>query len=318
MSAGDLFAAAAVGLALFLAVTYASRARRVTRLRRRLASHLPEPVQGGPKRRRAPLEGVFGATERALGGSRVWRRIAVLLERADSSLRPGQFAWVMLASGVVPALFLVVLGVPGLFVLLFLIAGASLPVVLLSSKASRRRAAFDDQLPDLLMTMAASVRVGHSFRQAMQSIVEEGQEPASKEFGRVLVETDVGRPVDRALREMAERLGSRNFDYVINAVTIQREVGGSLATLFDVVSETVRQRQQFTKKVRALTAMGRVSAYVLIALPFLVVAGLTLINRRYMSPLFTTAAGRIMLFFALGGIVVGSLVLKKIVSFRFE
>jgi tight adherence protein B len=152
----------------------------------------------------------------------------------------------------------------------------------------------------------------------MQAVVSDGLEPASKEFSRVLLETDVGRPVDRALREMAQRLGSRNFDYVVNAVSIQREVGGSLATLFDVVSDTVRQRQNFTKKVRALTAMGRMSAYVLVALPFVVVAGMTLINRRYVSPLFSTSAGRVMLCLALGGLLLGSLFLKKIVSFRLE
>lgn len=318
MKAGDLLAAAAVGLAVFLAITYAARARRATRMRKRLAPHVPTPEGDGRKRRRAAFEPVFGATERAFGRSRLWRRFEAVLVRADSTLRPSQLAWIMLGSGVVPAAFLVLLGTPALVALLFLVGGMIVPYGIVSSKAIQRRRAFDDQLADLLMTMAASVRVGHTFRQSMQAVVTDGLEPASKEFSRVLIETDVGRPVERALREMAQRLGSRNFDYVINAVTIQREVGGSLATLFDVVSETVRQRQNFTKKVRALTAMGRMSAYVLVALPFVVVAGMTLINRQYVSPLFSTSAGRIMLFLALGGLLLGSVFLKKIVSFRLE
>jgi tight adherence protein B len=150
----------------------------------------------------------------------------------------------------------------------------------------------------------------------MQAVVKESQEPASKEFKRVLLETDLGRPPDEALSDMATRLGSSNFDYVVSVVSIQREVGGSLATLFDMVSETVRQRQQFAKKMRSLTAMGRVSAYILIVLPFVLVALLSIINYNYMKPLFTTATGRFLIVVALCGMAIGSLVLKKIVSFR--
>ena len=84
----------------------------------------------------------------------------------------------------------------------------------------------------------------------------------------MLTETRLGRPMDEALAEMAERVGSKNFRFVITAVTIQRQVGGSLAGLFDMVADTVRQRQQFARKIRALTAMGRMSAYVLVGLPF--------------------------------------------------
>ena len=116
--------------------------------------------------------------------------------------------------------------------------------------------AFDDQLPDLLITIAASLKAGHSFRQAIQSVVEEGAEPAAKEFKRVLTETRLGRPMDDALADMAERVGSKDLSFVITAVTIQRQIGGSLAGLFDMVAEAVRQRQQFARKIRGLTGDG--------------------------------------------------------------
>jgi tight adherence protein B len=99
-------------------------------------------------------------------------------------------------------------------------------------------------------------------------------------------------------------------------VTIQRQVGGSLATLFDMVADTVRQRQQFARKIRALTAMGRMSAYTLVSIPFLLAGGLTLINRPLMAPLYQTHAGRMLILLGLGMMSVGSLILKKIVSFR--
>src|SRR5213079_2613655 len=110
-----------------------------------------------------------------------------------------------------------------------------------------------------------------------------------------LTETSLGRPMDDALAEMAERVGSNNFEFAITAVTIQRQVGGSLATLFDMVADTVRQRQQFTRKIRALTAMGRMSAYTLIGISFFLLGTITLLNRSYMRPLYFTTTGRFLI-----------------------
>jgi tight adherence protein B len=122
--------------------------------------------------------------------------------------------------------------------------------------------------------------------------------------------------MEDSLTEMAERVGSKDFTFVITAVTIQRQVGGSLASLFDMVAETVRQRQQFARRIRSLTAMGRMSAYVLVGLPFFLAFVMTLINRKFMAPLFDRHSGHMMLLGGLSMMAVGSLMLKKIVSFR--
>ena len=177
--------------------------------------------------------------------------------------------------------------------------------------------AFENQLPDLLITIAASLKAGHSFRQGIQSVVDEGAEPAAKEFKRVLTETQLGKPMDDALGDMAERVGSKNFSFVITAVTIQRQIGGSLAGLFDMVAETVRQRQQFARKIRGLTAMGRMSAYVLVGLPFFIAVAVTVMNPTLHGAALphghratsSSSTGLVMIAF-------GSLMLKKIVSFR--
>ena len=194
--------------------------------------------------------------------------------------------------------------------------GAGVPLGVVSFKARKRIRRFENQLPDLLITMAASLKAGHSFRQGIQSVVEEGAEPAASEFKRVLTETQLGKPMDDALADMAERVGSKNFTFVITAVTIQRQIGGSLAGLFDMVGETVRQRQQFARKVKGLTAMGRMSAYVLVGLPFFLAAAITLMNPVYMSPLWHTGIGHKMVFAGLFMITIGSLMLRKIASFR--
>jgi tight adherence protein B len=122
--------------------------------------------------------------------------------------------------------------------------------------------------------------------------------------------------MEDALSDTAERIGSDNFGFVITAVTIQRQVGGSLAGLFDMVADTVRQRQQFARKIKGLTAMGRASAYVLIGLPFFIAFALTLLNPSYMDPLYHTSTGHQLIMVGLVMMAIGSLILKKLVSFR--
>jgi tight adherence protein B len=140
--------------------------------------------------------------------------------------------------------------------------------------------------------------------------------PASEEFGRVLNETRLGRPIDEALGAMADRIDSDDLRFVLMSVTIQREIGGSLADLFQTVSDTVRQRQQFRRKVQALTAMGRASAYLLVALPFVTVGLIAIVNPGYLAPLVQQPAGRLMVVGVLVMMAFGTLVLKKIVSIK--
>jgi tight adherence protein B len=317
---GHVLAALAFGLAVFLAATLALRARNVRRIRTRLGAHVAvraeDELETGLRERLAFLNGLFAATERAVGGLQVWRKLVLALERADSPLRPAEFFYVMLGSGLLLGLFVAAFGAPIALVLLVFLLGTLPPLAVLAVKIGRRQQAFDDQLADVLMTMAGSLRAGHTFRQSMQAIVEEGDEPASKEFKRVLLEIGIGRPIDEALEDMAARMESKNFEYVIGVVSVQREVGGSLGGLLDMVSETVRNRQQFTQRVKALTAMSRWSAYILSGMPFFMAAVLSLLRPGYMAPLFTTPAGRLLILVALCSIAMGALVLKKLVSFR--
>ena len=316
---GNLLAALAIGALLSLGAMAWLSARDVGRVRKRLNPHVPtreRHEEEHSSRRFSALNGFFSATERSIGRFGMWGKLRHAIERADSTLRPSELFWIMAGSGLLLGLVVVLIGAPPFLAVLVVPIGGVVPYLVLQYKGGQRQKAFDEQLADVLMTIAASVRVGHTFRQSMQAVVKESQEPASKEFKRVLLETDLGRPPDEALSDMATRLGSSNFEYVVSVVSIQREVGGSLAALFDMVSETVRQRQQFAKKMRGLTAMGRVSAYVLIILPFALVAGLSIINYTYMKPLFTTATGRFLIVIALCGMAIGSLILKKIVSFR--
>ncbi len=286
----------------------------------RLAPH----VEGGRRKSRqkkkgerlAAFAGLFRATEQAFGHRRLWKKLQVLLERADVPLRTVEFAYLMLGCAFAVAFFAVIMGRSSFGVMIALAVGAALPYMWVSFKAKRRMNAFENQLPDLLVTLAASLKAGHSFKQGIQTLVDEGQDPASKELGRVISDTRLGRPMDEALSDTAARIGSKNFSFVITAVTIQRQVGGSLAGLFDMVADTVRQRQQFARKIKGLTAMGRASAYVLIGLPFFVAFALTLLNPTYMDPLYHSSTGHTMIMVGLMMMAFGSLILRKLVSFR--
>ena len=188
--------------------------------------------------------------------------------------------------------------------------------MMLARKGSRRMRAFDEQLPDVLLTMAGALKVGQSFNNSMKSIVDEGLAPASEEFGRVMAETRLGRPMDDALLAMADRIKSDDLRFVLMSVTIQRQVGGSLGELFQTVSDTVRERQQFRRKVRALTAMGRASAALLLALPFLTGGLIAILGDGYISTLFTTTIGRVMVAVMLVLMTIGTFVIRKIVDIK--
>jgi tight adherence protein B len=317
---GALALGGAVATLVLLALVFALAAPRGSWLKARLGPHLGdrerEVKQRRERERFAVASGLFHATERTLGHLRFWRKLQDLLDRADMPLRTVEFLYLMSGSALIVGLVAAVIGPPMPLVLAALAVGALIPYGFVLTKARRRLKAFDAQLPDLLTTIAASLKAGHSFRQGIQAVVDEGQEPASSEFRRVLAETRLGRPMDGALAEMSRRVGSKNLEFVLTAVTIQRQVGGSLASIFDMVAETVRNRHQFARKVKSLTAMGRASAYVLIGLPFFVLGAVTLINAEYMGPLFHTSTGHKMMMIGAGMILFGSLILKKIVSFR--
>ena len=289
-------------------------------LKRRIEPHLGD---GESKRSRGPVQERFAtastimrSTEAAFGHLQMWHRLHRLLERADLPLRTVELVYAALGAGLLFALFAMLFG-GGLFATaLALAAGFSLPIAVVAFKAKRRLTALDEQLPDLLITLAASLKAGHSFRQGIQSVVDEGQPPASTEFKRVLTETRLGRPMDEALSEMAQRVGSKNLSFVVTAVTIQRQVGGSLAGIFDMVADAVRNRQQFARKIKGLTAMGRASAYVLVGIPFFILLTVTLINPDYMSPLYHTGTGQKLIVMGLVMMGLGSLMLRKIVSFK--
>jgi tight adherence protein B len=309
-----------VGLLFLLAAAFWFSSRKGSWVKDRLEPHLGvtrRTVRTRRKRgRREILQRLFAATDRALANVKQFRALQRLLERAALPLRAAELVYICLGCAIAVGFVFTLIFGSATMTLVFAGLGAWLPVMFVKHKARVRIKAFDNQLPDLLITISASLKAGHSFRHAMQAVVDEGAQPTADEFARVLSEAQLGAPVDQALTDMSEGVGSKNLGFVVTAVTIQRQVGGSLAGLFDGVAETVRQRQHFQRKVAGLTAMGRMSAYVLIGLPFFICLAVTALNPRYMAPLYHTSTGHMMILVTIGMVAFGTVVLKRIVSFK--
>ncbi|MGB9587962.1 MAG: type II secretion system F family protein, partial [Armatimonadota bacterium] len=155
---------------------------------------------------------------------------------------------------------------------------------------------------------------GFSFLRAMQMVSKEMQPPISKEFERAINEMNVGRPLEDALRGIATRVKSYDFDLVVTAVTIQHQVGGNLADVLEAIAATIRERLRIQGEIRALTAEGRISGIVLIALPIGLAILLTLLRPGYMGTLFQESIGRLMIAIAAVLQIVGALVIHRMLK----
>ncbi len=235
------------------------------------------------------------------------------LDQANLALRPPEAL----------ALYVIALATGGLCgtvvagpILALIIAGvlATAPPAVLSLMAAQRRREFTALLPDALVMMASSLKAGYSFVQGIDTISHELAEPMAGELHRVIVEAQLGRPVEEALEECAERMESDDFAWAVSAVRIQREVGGNLAELLETVAETMTERERLRRDIRSLTAEGRVSAFVLGALPVGVGLALYADNPGYMRSLFHSHGGQMAMLGGFVGMMVGFLWMYKLID----
>lgn len=242
-----------------------------------------------------------------------WReRMMTKLERARITLRPAEYVVLWAGAAAVGALLGLVFS--PLLALLGLIVGAAVPVAVLSLRTTRRQRAFEAQLPDVLDLAASSMEAGHSLLTALQLVAEDAPEPLGSEFARVLSETEVGRPLLEALDAMAKRLDVPDLNWTVEGVRIQSEVGGRLSEMLRTLATFMRAREEVRRELRALTAEGKLSAYVLGALPVLMFGFMLLSAREYISALFVDNLGRLMLGTAIVLMIGSGFVMRKIVD----
>jgi tight adherence protein B len=241
-------------------------------------------------------------------------RLDAELESAGVNVRSGEFVVLSGVASVVGAILvmaifrsLILAGIAGAI-------GGMGPTMALRVSLKKRTEKMREQLPDVLTIMASSLRAGHSFMQALDTVAREIPQPAAVEFQRVVAEIRLGRPTDDALEALAARVGSPDFRWAVLAVNIQREVGGNLAEILDNVADTLRERAMIRRQIRVLTAEGRLSAWVLTCLPIAIGVYMFVVNPDYIGTLFTTTIGLIMVGIAAVLLLLGVLWMRKIVD----
>lgn len=187
------------------------------------------------------------------------------------------------------------------------------PIGYIKFTVSRRRSKFYQQLPEILLLMSGALKAGHSIQQAMAAVGEDAKPPASDEFRRANAEIRLGATLDDALQAMAKRVNFVDFDWTILAIQIQREVGGNLAEILEIISETIRERDRLRREIKTLTAEGRISGIVLGILPIAMAAMLQTTSPEYLRPLYTTTTGWMMIGISGALMAVGVLWMRKII-----
>jgi tight adherence protein B len=236
------------------------------------------------------------------------------LERADLPLTAGEVVGGSIIAAIIGALLGVLVLRNAIFALVLAGIGAAVPFVWVQRSMNRRINRLQEQLPDVLMVLAGSMRAGHSFLQALDTVSKELRPPAGPEFARVVAEIRLGRSFEDAMSALGDRVGTEEFRWAMLAVNVQREVGGNLAEILDTLSETVRERDAVRRQVRVLSAEGRLSVKILVAMPFLMTLYMLWINPDYMRLLWTRKLG---IAFMISGIIlmiVGTIWARKTVK----
>ena len=219
-------------------------------------------------------------------------RIARDLARADLKFKPGEYIALYVIAMVGGAIIAYMLG--GRLLLSALIGagiGALLPGMYVKNQQSKRLVRFNDQLADMLNLVVNGLRAGYSTLQAMEAVSKELPSPISDEFKRVVQEMQLGIPMEKALDNLLRRIPSQDLDFVVTAINVQREVGGNLAEIMDVISFTIRERVRIKGEIRALTAQAIYSGRALALMPIGLVCILWFLNRSYVMEFFNPQNG---------------------------
>jgi tight adherence protein B len=235
------------------------------------------------------------------------------IDQADLPVRPAEALFLYLVVAIFGGLIVFLLGnfFWGAGVLALL---AIVPWVVVGILAVRRTRNFVAQLPDMLQLLGATLRSGFSILQGLDTVAVQIPDPMGKEMRHVVAEARLGRPLAEALDEVAQRVKSDDFEWVVSAIGIQREVGGNLAELLDIVAETMNARSRLRQEAHTLTAEGRIGAIVISLLPIGIGVFIYGTNRTYLSPLLHTGLGQVMFYGCIIAALGGMLWMRSIVK----
>lgn len=259
------------------------------------------------------VESTIGVAGRLIDQVDAKGNLLTRLERARLPIRPGEFVLFVLSGGIVLGAFIAAITTSVPFGIVAALASPFLGVAYLDRRATKRTKKFEEQFPGALTLIASSLGAGHTFLRSIQLMCEEAEAPLAEEFARVVSETQLGDPLVDALERMAQRLDVRDVDWVVQAIRIQQTVGGKLADLLHTLADFIRAREEIRREIDVLTAEGKISAYVLGALPIFLGLFIQMTNPGYLDPMFR-GWGWVWMGGAMGSIVLGMVVILRMVK----
>jgi tight adherence protein B len=307
-----LIGGAVVVVALVIGAIITATSQR-SNLEERLGKYLEDETGEGKKKEASALgDWVNKSVEKTSFGDKISRDLA----RADMKFKPGEFvALIVIATISLAAVAFLIGGHNLISALIGGVLGAALPRMYLRSQQNKRLIKFNDQLPDMINLMVNGLRAGYSTLQAMEAVSKELPAPICDEFRRVVQEMQLGIPMEKSLSNMLRRINSDDLDFLITAVNVQREVGGNLAEILDIISYTIRERIRIKGEIRVLTSQVMFSGRLLSLLPVGLICLLWFLNRSYIMEFFApgnAVCGGIALGVAAVMIVIGYFVMTRI------
>ena len=245
------------------------------------------------------------------------RALERLLAQANSEISVGAFLLLSAFSAGGIGLGLALVGhAPFLMALCGAALGGLLPTLVMRGRKKQRLLQFERQLPDALDAMTRALQAGHTFMVGIQMVGEEFADPIAPEFRKMFEEITLGMSVTEALQNLCIRVDCPDLKFFMNSVIIQRETGGNLSEIFESISNLVRQRFELQAKVQALSAEGKLSAYVLFALPIVIGLLLQWVNPEYLLPLYTDPIGQRMLLAGVVMMLFGLWVTRRMIAIK--
>lgn len=298
-------------MVLFTAMLSATHARmrRLQELKEGRPQYRPTAKRKKPKVL-DPAPMLTGLLQRSDFG----RTLQTELLRGGLLLRPSEFLIISGICAITGGIIGVQLGHSVFFGIMLFAVGAGGPYLQMKTKQSQRQRRISNQLPDALDLLSSSLRSGHSFLRGLQVVVTQMQPPITEEFERTIDEVRLGQSLEVALGHIVDRTGNYDLELIISAVQTQLNIGGNLAEIMDNISGMIRERVRLAGEIGAATAEGRMSAVILGGLPFGMAFMISVVSPGYMTPLFHSPLGLILLGIAGGLMLLGILIIKSMLN----
>ena len=249
---------------------------------------------------------------RILGAIPAVRRLDELMQQGGVKILAGVFILFSFTTGALLFLFCTMTLKPLPMSLFVTCVGIFLPYPYLFYKRKQRKKKFETLFPDALDLMGYALKAGHSVMASFKMVGEEMADPIGEEFNRIVDEINFGKDLDSTLRKFSRRIDSPELKFFVTSVIIQRETGGNLVELLVRISEVIRVKFRFREKVKTVTGEAKMSAIILLALPFVAGAAIIVLNPEYISVLFDDPAGPYAIAIALTMMSIGSFIMYKL------